>query len=275
MTPARLAITQTGATAPPVCSFRTLHTLYKLPTPPLNLRLSCAITVVETLLQLHTSGWLHKEFRSDNVLFIHTPEAQASVVSHKSDRDYLSFPPYVAGYLYARADDPLEATEPLESDLEADLYRHPASLGSAGGTRHLYCKAFDVFSVGCILLELGLWQSLATTLRNGASKECVREKTVMGKAAGSWHMLDLVRLRRDVLIGPIREPKVAVSGSVFEELAAAAGGGYCGMGRDMMSAFDGDQVMDVGAQSESDRNKRLLDLEMESLERLKAMVQVL
>ena len=38
--------------------------------PSLNTRLSFAITLLETLLTLHTAGWLHKELRSDNIYLI-------------------------------------------------------------------------------------------------------------------------------------------------------------------------------------------------------------
>lgn len=37
--------------------------------PALNECLMLAIVLIETVLQLHTSGWLHKGIRSDNILF--------------------------------------------------------------------------------------------------------------------------------------------------------------------------------------------------------------
>lgn len=120
--------------------------------PSLNMRVSYAVTLLETVLQLHTAGWLHKELRSENVLFI------AHDFDPYSDHELLRSPLYVAGYVYARADDQLDFTEPLKSETDADLYRHPATC--QGSLREPYCKSFDIFSIGCLLLELGLWRTI-------------------------------------------------------------------------------------------------------------------
>lgn len=58
-------------------------------------------------------------------------------------------------------------TEPLKSDLEADLYRHPLSLGSS---RLSFRKSFDIFSVGCTLLEIGLWSNLRQILEQHSER---------------------------------------------------------------------------------------------------------
>lgn len=144
---------------PPLPAMRTLREMLSAPSarPSLNLRISYAIILFETILQLHTAGWLHKELRSENILFI-----QNSSTESPSDQSLLRSKMYIAGYVYARADGPLEFTEPPESEAEADLYRHPQYLGN---TRLAYRKSFDIFSIGCILLELGLWSSLTAVLR--------------------------------------------------------------------------------------------------------------
>ena len=122
-------------------------------TPSLNMRLSLSVVLVENLLNLHTSGWLHKAFRSDNVLLVrdanHNDESLAEELS--------AYAVYIAGYIHSRADSPGELTEPLKSELEADLYRHPRMLGNA---RQPYHKSLDIFAIGCTLLEIGLWSSL-------------------------------------------------------------------------------------------------------------------
>ncbi|EXJ67127.1 uncharacterized protein A1O5_09774 [Cladophialophora psammophila CBS 110553] len=145
---------------PSLPSMHTLRDMLERPmeNPSLNLRLSYAITLLETLLQIHTADWLHKELRSDNILFIQGPQ-----LDNASNEDILLSPIYVAGYVYARLDSPYELTEPTESDFENDLYRHPMSMGPS---RVSYRKSFDIFSVGCVLLELGLWASLPDILRS-------------------------------------------------------------------------------------------------------------
>lgn len=123
-------------------------------TPSLNERIRLAICLVETVLQLHTSGFVHKEIRSDNVLFFRAKSSSAPPSAN-------AFGPYLGGYVYARADNPLEATESPETVFEANLYRHPLTLAK---DRPAYRKTFDLFSLGCVLLELGLWSRLSRIL---------------------------------------------------------------------------------------------------------------
>lgn len=148
----------------PLPNMRSLRQLFdqSLTAPSLNERLSISVTLLETLLNLHTSGWLHKELRSENIIFIRKADGVGD-----DDVDLSTYSTYVAGYVYARADDPGEMTEPLKSDLEADLYRHPLSLGSS---RLSFRKSFDIFSVGCTLLEIGLWSNLRQILEQHSER---------------------------------------------------------------------------------------------------------
>jgi hypothetical protein len=60
--------------------------------PNLNDRIALAIALVETILQLHTSGWLHKGMRSENILFF---KEGADMVKLREA--------FLEGYEYARA----------------------------------------------------------------------------------------------------------------------------------------------------------------------------
>jgi serine/threonine protein kinase len=144
---------------PPLPHMHTLRNMLdrQVEIPSLNLRFTYAIILLETLLQLHTAGWLHKELRSDNILFIQRPP-----YDQDGGESILLSPMYIAGYVYARLDNPHEMTEPTESGSENDLYRHPLSMGNS---KLSYRKSFDIFSAGCVLLELGLWRSFPGILR--------------------------------------------------------------------------------------------------------------
>ena len=122
--------------------------------PSLNNRLGIAVALAETVLQLHTAGWLHKGIRADNILVF------KSGTEPWSSTDDLSTV-YLGGYEYARADNPLEATEAPSSQLYLELYRHPRSLGQG---RASFNKKFDLYSLGCVLLEMGFWLPLHTIL---------------------------------------------------------------------------------------------------------------
>ena len=122
--------------------------------PSLNNRLGVAIALAETVLQLHTAGWLHKGIRADNILVF-----KCGMEPWCSTDDLSSA--YLGGYEYARADNPLETTEAPSSGLYLELYRHPRSLGQG---RASFNKRFDLYSLGCVLLELAFWLPLQTIL---------------------------------------------------------------------------------------------------------------
>ena len=120
--------------------------------PSLTYRVRLALALAQTVLQLHTSGWLHKGLRSENILFIEGDSTWANGAE---------LPPYVGGYDYARADNPLEMTEDAPSSPEMDLYRHPQAQGVA---RPSFKKLYDLYSLGCVLLEIACWSSLENLL---------------------------------------------------------------------------------------------------------------
>ena len=122
--------------------------------PSLNNRLGIAMALAETVLQLHTAGWLHKGIRADNILVFKSGTEQWSSIDDLSSA-------YLGGYEYARADNPLETTEAPPSQLSLVLYRHPRSLGQG---RVSFNKSFDLYSLGCVLLEVAFWLPLQTIL---------------------------------------------------------------------------------------------------------------
>ena len=139
--------------APSMWSLKELLCLTSL-RPSLNNRLGIALALAETVLQLHTAGWLHKGIRAENILVF------KSGTEPWSSTDNLSSV-YLGGYEYARADNPLEATEAPSSQLHLEVYRHPRSLGQG---RASFSKRFDLYSLGCVLLEVAFWLPVHTIL---------------------------------------------------------------------------------------------------------------
>ena len=119
--------------------------------PSLNERRDIALALAETILQLHTAGWLHKGIRSDNILYIDTGDSNWEYGNANG--------PFLAGYEYAR---PTTAyTEAMPTDPEQEMYRHPKGQGL---TRANFRRSFDLFALGCVLLEIGLWSNLSEIL---------------------------------------------------------------------------------------------------------------
>ena len=124
--------------------------------PSLSYRMKVAHALAQTVLQLHTSGWLHKGLRPQHVLFF-----DGSDDEHPEKPRFRG--PFIAGFEYARVDNPLEMTEDAPSSPEFDLYRHPDTFCNP---RPPFRKAFDLFALGCILLEVALWKALPEVLHS-------------------------------------------------------------------------------------------------------------
>lgn len=73
--------------------------------------------------------------------------------------------PVIAGFSNARSDD-LDESEPLSvhrpaTNVTLDCYYHPAKRQ----LRHQrYVPGYDLYSLGCVLLEIGLWQPIDAQL---------------------------------------------------------------------------------------------------------------
>lgn len=130
--------------------------------PSLNERLRIAISLAETVLQLHTTGWLHKGIRADNVIFVETDSQKWEAGTAQG--------PYLAGYEYARPSN--AETESIPSQPLQDLYRHPSAQGSA---KQNFNSCFDLFALGCMLLEIALWESFRNVLERVFKEHCNTE----------------------------------------------------------------------------------------------------
>lgn len=218
--------------------------------PSLGDRMCLAINLFETILQLHTSGWLHKGIRSDNILFFHESLSNFSISQ-----------PYLEGYEYARADNPSDITESPALQQEADLYRHPALLRT---NRLPFCKAYDLFALGCVLVEIGLWQSLLTTLLRRSRAEGAEQA---GRSE-RYAMTDLTC--------PTKEEAAKISadrafllteegpGTILEMLRFFAGSTFAEVVKRCFGAGD---LVD----EDEDEDEACIDLELDILQLLKQM----
>ena len=174
-------------------SFRTLHCmgsiqdpritsflfLFKVPTPmpPRSLlsyfqssyipsvdeRWRLAETAATTLLHLHASGWLHKGLRSENVLFFPAHENAPRSLEE----------PYFMGYEYARIDSPGEMSDKPSDNPAQAIYRHPSAQGPISET---YIKAYDIYALGIMLIEIAYWKPFAKIIEKLIGKENVSAK---------------------------------------------------------------------------------------------------
>lgn len=297
--PRRLSTSDTDAMQP-MPELRSLRQMLdQSSTPSLNIRLSLAVTLLDTLLNLHTSGWLHKELRSDNIILIRRTEYGSGTT-----RDDLStYSVFIAGYVYSRLDSPGEMTEPLKSELEADLYRHPSLLCSA---RQSYHKSLDIFSVGCTLLEIGLWSSLRqileshSTIGSKSTESPLPERSMSDPTLVSTNALeevddelhksraepsrpDLMGLKHELLLShlAIQRPRLgkmatqksslteAKRSMVMRSLEAAMGKRYTTLIEEFLAA--GNMIKET----KSDEHEFALDLEMRARDIVQAIAEAM
>jgi hypothetical protein len=165
----------------PEASSSNLNTLIVSPdtrTPDLGDRFKLAHTLSVALWSLHSLDWLHKSLCSSNILFF--PSA-FSASARQDNAVAASIPhitsPYLLGFDASRPDGLGEMSIASKNTIASDLHRHPNSLN--GISRKEYCKSFDIYSLGLILLEIGLWKVLQVYHKPHYSAERFRDKIVV------------------------------------------------------------------------------------------------
>ncbi|KAI9761608.1 MAG: hypothetical protein M1840_001748 [Geoglossum simile] len=190
--------------------------------PPPGQRFRIAKDLSVALHYLQSVHWLHKSFRSDNIVYFEpsiiaqggedaTEHVNGKGGQQQKARDdsiaedsagearskdtlkgasnspnpvlKLAPPPlapfYVVGLDLSRPDHPSELSETLSistsgyrSRLEnIELYSHPESLLKTPSGKHVrFRPEFDIYSLGLVLLEVGLWRTL-DSLRQQAARE--------------------------------------------------------------------------------------------------------
>ena len=124
------------------------------PQHPLNQRFELARKVACAVLYVQAMGWVHKSIRTNNVIILEKGDSLSDAKS--------SFPrqlgnPYLCGFDTARQD---KAASDQRGDAfwELNIYRHPARQGLLPEER--YSMNHDIYSLGVVLLELGIWKPL-------------------------------------------------------------------------------------------------------------------
>jgi len=131
---------------------KTLHNLITKTTKSINLhptlddKFKLAYALARSVLEFHMVGWLHKELTSFNVAFF-APQGAGQELS--------LLEPYVVGFNHSRPDETSAFTVGITRE-RAGRYQHPDYLR---GSRN-YCAEFDYYSLGTVLLEIGLWRPL-------------------------------------------------------------------------------------------------------------------
>lgn len=119
--------------------------------PCLEDRFRLALNLVSNILHVHAKGLTHRNINSNNVVFVNenvTQDAQS-----KPWKEGVIRKPHLVSW-----DQGVEDTVASEPEtLISNIYRHP---GIERGQRSKFRPAHDIYSLGLILLEIGLWMPL-------------------------------------------------------------------------------------------------------------------
>ncbi|KAI9745950.1 MAG: hypothetical protein M1818_000631 [Claussenomyces sp. TS43310] len=134
--------------------------------PSLTARVELCKQIATAALFMHTASLVHKAIRPEAILLLQVnhvsaPNPSGELPSLSLSPRYSPFKlgiPFLAGFGLARQETP-DTYSSLRENLhwEQDLYSHPSRQGQPIAK---YTMAHDIYSIGVILLEIGLWRSL-------------------------------------------------------------------------------------------------------------------
>lgn len=134
--------------------------------PFLGARFAIARSIASCILYCHSINWLHERLNSFNIVFFSRPGTPIATPRTL---------PFVVGFDHSRQDKKKAFSHGPPSDERLQHYLHPDY--SDGRP---FRKLFDYYSVGLVLLEIGLWRTLESITskykfhdREGVRKEVV------------------------------------------------------------------------------------------------------
>ena len=151
----------------------------------LGLRFQLAKRLINSVHWMHTAGWLHQSIRSTNLLFFPEQSRFGLWPSELKPQRLDIGRPYLMGsgdeimeneQLRDHAAARSRSTSPkLPGYVSFDIYQHPAKLSNP---KRAYSPTFDFYALGLLLLEIGLWQRLASFHRPDDKPEAFRKRLI-------------------------------------------------------------------------------------------------
>jgi len=152
----------------------------------LGKRFLLAQKLVGAVRLMHAVGWVHKNIRSQRIILFPNPDSVANATRRSAGQRLMFEEPQLLGYSYLHSSDgdarqlqevasQLQRRDSADAELVArdprshaqvclDLYRHPHSLEDPSAE---FLRFYDWYSLGCVLLEIGRWQTLDECLFRG------------------------------------------------------------------------------------------------------------
>ncbi|KAF2474445.1 uncharacterized protein BDR25DRAFT_351996 [Lindgomyces ingoldianus] len=174
--PARLGIAFTVPSLPQIphdhsSSSLTLHDYlterdFEYFQPDLGSRFRLAYELALGFLQFHQLGWMHKNIRSHNVIFL--PETPTASIQS----------PRIVGFGYSRPAEGGISDRPVLNE-EINIYCHPDYQNDSAVSFRLQ---YDLFAIGLLLFEIGKWRPLSNYFRRLKARDrCVKPSNFVAR----------------------------------------------------------------------------------------------
>lgn len=149
--------------------------------PALEDRLKLARTLTSSILVFHKIPWLHRALNASNIIFFPSNGSPpAEWIRHA----------YIVGFMHSRANEKNPFTQGPQDGKEFQNYQHPDYLRKGGV---LYKPEFDYYSLGILLLEIGLWDSLSSIVASksfrGLSNQEFRQRLLESRIPRLWQTM--------------------------------------------------------------------------------------
>lgn len=153
----------------PIRSMRTLDTIIRRrpglqSNVGLGQRFSLAAKLAEAVFFLHAAGFVHKNITSGSVVLLERSDqvnSDATGIDGSLDEGFLMGFDLIRGKDARTAKESLSRRQDQEDEKriwDFDIFQHPQRLSRESTVR--YIKAFDVYSLGVLLLQIGAWEPL-------------------------------------------------------------------------------------------------------------------
>lgn len=137
-------------------------------------RLRLAYNLATAVFEFHKIRWLHKNISSYNVIFFDT-EADDDDRESQTPRKISLASPSLIGFSHSRPNEPLMYSNKLYASDELLYAFHHPKYGGTDGKFTPYRTEYDYYSLGLVLLEIGLWWPLETIM-SSMGEEFSREE---------------------------------------------------------------------------------------------------
>ena len=147
-------MSQTQQSANLLCFLQHSGNTETLNMPSLEDRFRLAYNLASSLYHFHAQGITHRSLNSNNIIFFFSGTPSGHAKDPEPWKEGAIRKPFLASFDQSDEDAHDDQEEPFISS----IYRHPHT---KRGQRSTYKPAYDLYSLGIILIEIGLWMPIS------------------------------------------------------------------------------------------------------------------